>query len=51
MDRRRRFSDYWADTVRDFRFTLRTLRRDAGFTVLQFSFSRSPLARILQCSP
>ena len=34
MDRRRRFSDYWADTVRDFRFTLRTLRRDAGFTVI-----------------
>ena len=34
MDRRRRFSDYWADTVRDFRFTLRTLRRDAGFTVV-----------------
>ena len=34
MDRRRRFSDYWADTVRDFRFSLRTLRRDAGFTVV-----------------
>ena len=34
MDRRRRFNDYWADTVRDFRFTLRTLRRDAGFTVI-----------------
>ena len=34
MDRRRRFSDYWADAVRDFRFTLRTLRRDAGFTVV-----------------
>lgn len=34
MDRRRRLTDYWADTLRDFRFTLRTLRRDAGFTVI-----------------
>ena len=34
MDRRRRLTDYWADALRDVRFTLRTLRRDAGFTVI-----------------
>jgi predicted permease len=34
MDRRRRLTDYWADALRDLRFTLRTLRRDAGFTVI-----------------
>jgi predicted permease len=34
MDRRRRLADYWADALRDLRFTLRTLRRDAGFTVI-----------------
>ena len=34
MDRRRRLTEYWADALRDLRFTLRTLRRDAGFTVI-----------------
>ena len=34
MDRRRRLTDYWADALREVRFTLRTLRRDAGFTVI-----------------
>ena len=34
MDRRRRLTDYWTDALRDLRFTLRTLRRDAGFTVI-----------------
>ncbi len=34
MDRRRRLADYWADALRDLRFTLRTLRRDLGFTVI-----------------
>jgi predicted permease len=34
MDRRRRLTDYWADALRDLRFTLRTLRCDAGFTVI-----------------
>ena len=34
MDRRRRMTAYWADALRDLRFTLRTLRRDAGFTVI-----------------
>jgi predicted permease len=34
MDRRRRLSDYWADALRDLHFTLRTLRRDAGFTLI-----------------
>lgn len=34
MDRRRRLTGYWADAVRDLRFTLRTLRRDSGFTII-----------------
>ncbi len=34
MDRRRRLTEYWADALRDFRFTFRTLRLDAGFTVV-----------------
>lgn len=34
MDRRRRLTEYWTDALRDLRFTLRTLRRDAGFTVV-----------------
>jgi predicted permease len=34
MDRRRRLAEYWADALRDFRFTLRTLRRDTGFAVI-----------------
>jgi predicted permease len=34
MDRRRRLADYWADALQDFRFTLRTLGRDAGFAVI-----------------
>jgi predicted permease len=34
MDRRRRLADYWADALRDLRFTLRTLRRDRSFTVI-----------------
>jgi predicted permease len=34
MDRRRRLSDYWFETCQDFRFTLRTLRVDAAFTIV-----------------
>jgi predicted permease len=34
MERRRRLTEYCADALRDCRFTLRTLRRDAGFTVV-----------------
>jgi predicted permease len=34
MDRRRRLTDYFADALRDFRFSLRALRRDAGFAVV-----------------
>jgi hypothetical protein len=34
MDRRRRLTDYWADALPDLRFTLRTLRRDSGFTII-----------------
>lgn len=34
MDRRRRLTDYWADILRDLRFTLRTLGRDRGFTLV-----------------
>jgi len=34
MDQRRRLSDYWAETRQDLRFTLRTLRVDAGFTIV-----------------
>ena len=34
MDRRRRLTDYRANALRDLGFTLRTLRRDAGFTVV-----------------
>lgn len=34
MDRRRRLTDYWSDVLRDVHFTLRTLRRDAGFAVI-----------------
>src|SRR5208282_2404860 len=31
MERRRRFSEYWSDTLHDARYALRTLRRDRGF--------------------
>jgi predicted permease len=34
MDRRRRLTDHWADALRDLRFTLRSLRRDTGFTIV-----------------
>lgn len=34
MDHRRRLTVYWADALRDLRFTLRTLRRDAGFAII-----------------
>ena len=34
MDRRRRLTDYWADILWDLRLTLRSLRRDAGFSVV-----------------
>ena len=34
MERRRRLTDYWADALRDLRFTLRTLGRDPGFAVI-----------------
>ena len=34
MDRRRRLTDYWADALRDLRFTLRSLRRETGFTAI-----------------
>jgi predicted permease len=34
MERRRRFSEYWSDTLHDARYALRTLRRDRGFTAV-----------------
>ena len=34
MERRRRLSDYWEECVQDFRYTLRTLRRDRGFAAV-----------------
>lgn len=34
MNHRRRLTDYWVDARQDLRFTLRTLRLDAGFTVV-----------------
>ena len=34
MERRRRLADYWSDALRDLRYTLRTLSRDAGFVVI-----------------
>jgi predicted permease len=34
MERRQRFADYWTDLRQDIRYTLRTLRRDAGFTTV-----------------
>jgi putative ABC transport system permease protein len=34
MDRRRRLTDYWADALQDLRFTLRSMRLDAGFAVV-----------------
>lgn len=34
MDFRRRLADYWADALQDLRFTVRSLRRDTGFTVV-----------------
>ena len=34
MERRKRFEDYWTDSVQDMRYTLRTLRRDLGFAVV-----------------
>jgi predicted permease len=33
-DMDRRLTDYWADALRDIRYTLRTLRRDRGFTIV-----------------
>jgi len=34
MERRKRFADYWIDSIQDMRYTLRTLRRDLGFAVV-----------------
>jgi predicted permease len=34
MERRQRLADYWTDLKQDVRYTLRTLRRDAGFTTV-----------------
>ena len=34
MERRRRFSEYWSDTLHDARYAFRTLRRDRGFTAV-----------------
>ncbi len=34
MERRRRLSDYWEECVQDFRYILRTLRRDRGFAAV-----------------
>jgi len=34
MERRQRLADYWTDLTQDVRYTLRTLRRDMGFTAV-----------------
>lgn len=34
MEQRKQLSDHWADAVRDVRYTLRTLGRDPGFTIV-----------------
>jgi predicted permease len=34
MDRKQRLADYWTDLRQDVRYTLRTLRRDIGFTAV-----------------
>ena len=37
MVQRKRLSDHWSDTLRDIRYTLRTLGRDPGFTVVSIA--------------
>jgi predicted permease len=34
MERRRRFQDYWTDTLQDVRYTFRTFGRDPGFAAV-----------------
>jgi putative ABC transport system permease protein len=34
MERRKRLEDYWADSLQDVRYTLRTLARDPGFATV-----------------
>ncbi|HWE84713.1 MAG TPA: ABC transporter permease [Terracidiphilus sp.] len=34
MERKRQWKDRWADMVQDLRYTVRTLKRDAGFTAV-----------------
>ena len=34
MENRKRLSDHWIDALHDFRYTLRTLGRDPGFTIV-----------------
>jgi predicted permease len=34
MERRKRFSDYWTDSLQDARYAFRTLGRDPGFTAV-----------------
>lgn len=38
MERRKRFKDYWNDSLQDVHYAFRTLGRDPGFAASQSSF-------------